>query len=226
VLLTTIVARTFGSRFTDMLSGYRAMSRRFVKSFPAMSEGFEIETEIAVHALELGLRVVEIPVPYKQRPEGSFSKLNTLRDGMRILLVILLLLKAERPFQFFFGISAMAFLLTAVLSPPLLITYPEGGRMHSLPAVLLVIGLSMLGLSAFVSGVILETTTRGRREVKRMHYLLFPVLAPPIRQTNLTAHARSPRPAVLGLPHRTSPNICAKEPGPTAVARAENGSRC
>src|SRR5262249_36214436 len=83
-LLTTVVSRTFGNRFNDMLSGYRAMSRRFVKSFPALSQGFEIETEITVHALELGLRIVEVPAPYKERPKGSFSKLNTLRDGIRI----------------------------------------------------------------------------------------------------------------------------------------------
>ena len=106
-LLTTVVSRTFGNRFNDMLSGYRAMSRRFVKSFPALSEGFEIETEITVHALELGLRIAEVPAPYKERPKGSVSKLNTLRDGIRILLVILLLLKAERPFQFFAVNSAV-----------------------------------------------------------------------------------------------------------------------
>jgi hypothetical protein len=176
MLLTMIVARTFGRRFTDMLSGYRAMSRRFVKSFPAMSEGFEIETEIAVHALELGLPIVEVSAPYKERPAGSFSKLNTLRDGARILFVILLLLKAERPFQFFLSISAMAFVLTAILSPPLFVTYLETGLVPRLPTAVLVTGLSIFALLTLMSGMILETVTRGRREAKRMHYLSIPVL--------------------------------------------------
>jgi hypothetical protein len=175
-LLTMIVSRTFGRRFTDMLSGYRAMSRRFVKSFPAMSEGFEIETEIAVHALELGLPIVEVAAPYKQRPAGSFSKLNTLRDGIRILLVILLLLKAERPFQFFASVSAIAFVLIAILTPPLFVTYLETGLVPRLPTAVLVTGLSIFALLTLMSGMILETVTRGRREAKRMHYLSIPVL--------------------------------------------------
>jgi glycosyltransferase involved in cell wall biosynthesis len=178
-LLTTVVARTFGSRFTDMLSGYRAMSRRFVKSFPALSEGFEIETEITVHALELGLRITEVAAPYKQRPEGSISKLNTLRDGIRILSVILLLLKAERPFGFFAVISAAVFLLTFVLALPLAATYVETGLVPRLPTAVLVTGLSVVGLLTLMSGVILETVTRGRREAKRMHYLSIPAFAPP-----------------------------------------------
>lgn len=180
VLLTAVVAHTFGSRISDMLSGYRAMSRRFVKSFPALSEGFEIETEITVHALELGLRIAEVAAPYKQRPEGSISKLNTLRDGVRILLVILLLLKAERPFQFFAAISALVFVLTFVLALPLGVTYVETGLVPRLPTAVLVTGLSLVGLLTLMSGLILETVTRGRREAKRMHYLSIPVLAPPL----------------------------------------------
>jgi hypothetical protein len=186
-LLTTIVARTFGRRFTDMLSGYRAMSRRFVKSFPAMSEGFEIETEIAVHALELGLPIVEVSAPYKERPAGSVSKLNTLRDGIRILFAIVLLLKAERPFQFFVSVSALAFVLTAILSPPLFVTYLETGLVPRLPTAVLVTGLSIFGLLTLMSGLILETVTRGRREAKRMHYLSFPALARPASNQKMKA---------------------------------------
>ncbi len=176
ILLTGVLSRTFGDRCTDMLSGYRAMSRRFVKSFPALSEGFEIETEITVHALELGLRIAEITAPYKERPEGSVSKLHTYRDGIRILRVILLLLKAERPFRFFAAISAAIFLVTAVLAAPLIVTYVETGLVPRLPTAILVTGLSIVGLLTLMSGIILETVTRGRRESKRMFYLSYQVL--------------------------------------------------
>lgn len=175
-MLTGVLSRTFGDRCTDMLSGYRAMSRRFVKSFPALSEGFEIETEITVHALELGLRIVEITAPYKERPEGSISKLHTYRDGIRILRLILLLLKAERPFRFFAAISAAVFLITAVLAAPLVVTYLETGLVPRLPTAILVTGLSIVGLLTLMSGIILETVTRGRRESKRMQYLSYPAL--------------------------------------------------
>lgn len=176
ILLTSVVSRTFGNQCTDILSGYRAMSRRFVKSFPALSEGFEIETEITVHALELGLRIVEITAPYKERPEGSVSKLQTIRDGLRILRIILLLLKAERPFQFFAVISLAVYLLTAVLATPLVVTYLKTGLVPRLPTAVLVTGLSIVGMLTLMSGIILETVTRGRRESKRMYYLSFPVL--------------------------------------------------
>lgn len=176
VMLTGVLSRTFGDRCTDMLSGYRAMSRRFVKSFPALTEGFEIETEITVHALELGLRISEITAPYKERPEGSVSKLNTYRDGIRILHLILLLLKAERPFRFFAAISTAVFLITAVLAAPLVVTYLETGLVPRLPTAILVTGLSIVGLLTLMSGIILETVTRGRREAKRMQYLAYPAL--------------------------------------------------
>jgi glycosyltransferase involved in cell wall biosynthesis len=175
-LLTGVLSRTFGNRCTDMLSGYRAMSRRFVKSFPALSEGFEIETEITVHALELGLLIVEITAPYKERPQGSVSKLHTYRDGIRILREIVLLLKEERPAGFFATMSAAVFLLTAVLAAPLFVTYLETGLVPRLPTAVLVTGLAITGLLTLMSGIILETVTRGRRESKRMHYLSYPVL--------------------------------------------------
>ena len=179
VMLTRVVSSTFGSRLNDMLSGYRAMSRRFVKSFPALSRGFEIETEITVHALELGLRMAEISAPYRERPEGSVSKLHTVRDGIRILTVILLLLKAERPFRFFAAISISVFLLATVLAAPLAITYWQTGLVPRLPTAVLVTGLSIVGLLTLMSGVILETVTRGRREAKRMHYLSIPPIDRP-----------------------------------------------
>lgn len=176
VMLTGVLSQTFGNQCTDMLSGYRAMSRRFVKSFPALSEGFEIETEITVHALELGLRIGEITAPYKERPEGSVSKLHTIRDGIRILRLILLLLKAERPFRFFAVMSAIVFLVTTILGMPVAITYLETGLVPRLPTAILVMGLSTVGLLTLMSGIILETVTRGRRESKRMQYLAYPVL--------------------------------------------------
>jgi glycosyltransferase involved in cell wall biosynthesis len=179
ILLTNVLSRTFGNRCTDILSGYRVMSRRFVKSFPALSQGFEIETEITVHALELGLRIAEVTAPYKERPEGSVSKLNTVRDGIRILWVILLLLKAERPFRFFASIAIAIFLLMAVLAFPLIVTYLETGFVPRLPTAILVTGLAITGLLTLMSGIILETVTRGRRESKRMHYLSYPSLQSP-----------------------------------------------
>jgi glycosyltransferase involved in cell wall biosynthesis len=181
VLLTRVVSSTFGSRLNDILSGYRVMSRRFVKSFPALSHGFEIETEITVHALELGLRIAEISAPYRERPAGSVSKLRTVRDGIRILTVILLLLKAERPFRFFATISLFVFLLVIALAEPLAITYWQTGLVPRLPTAVLVTGLSIVGLLTLMSGVILETVTRGRREAKRMHYLSIPPIEPPIK---------------------------------------------
>jgi glycosyltransferase involved in cell wall biosynthesis len=176
ILLTRVVSRTFGSQFTDMLSGYRAMSRRFVKSFPALSQGFEIETEITVHALELRLRIVEIATPYKERPAGSESKLRTLQDGVRILFVILSLLKAERPFQFFGVVSAAISLVAIILAMPLAVTYLKTGLVPRMPTAILTTGLSIVSLLTLMTGIILETVTRGRREIKRMRYLSIPVI--------------------------------------------------
>jgi len=161
-------------RYAVGLSGDVAAFRQVVSG--PLSEGFEIETEITVHALELGLRIVEITAPYKGLPEGSACKLHTYRDGIRILHVILLLLKAERPFRFFAAISAAVFLLMAVLAAPLVVTYLETGLVPRLPTAVFVTGLAISGLLTLMSGIILETVTRGRREAKRMHYLSYPVL--------------------------------------------------
>jgi glycosyltransferase involved in cell wall biosynthesis len=170
-MLTNFVARLFGHQFSDILSGYRVFSRRFVKSFPALAEGFEIETELTVHALELRLPVAEINTPYGARPEGSTSKLRTYRDGFHIMLTILRLFKSERPLQFFSIASAGLGASSIVLSWPLFITYMETGLVPRLPTAILATGLMLLGFLSLASGFILETVTQGRRETKRLAYL-------------------------------------------------------
>ena len=169
--LTRIVALIFGSRSTDMLSGYRIFSRRFVKSFPALTKGFEIETELTVHALELRMPIAEIETPYKSRPSGSESNLSTVRDGFRILRTILSLTKTERP-MYFFGLFFAIFASGAVvLSWPVFITFMETGLVPRFPTALLSTGLMLLAFLSLACGVILDTVTRGRQEMKRLHYL-------------------------------------------------------
>jgi len=170
-LLTGLVSSIFGRRFRDMLSGYRAFSRRFVKSFPALAAGFEIETELTIHALELKLPVSEITTRYKERPEGSASKLRTFRDGFRILSTIVKLLKSERPFGFFGSIAAVFFAIGILLSVPLIITFFETGLVPRLPTAVLVVGLMVLSSLSFACGLILDTVTQGRRELRRLAYL-------------------------------------------------------
>jgi len=170
-LLTTFVAQVFGRAFTDMLSGYRVFSRRFVKSFPALSGGFEIETELTVHALELGLPVAEVPTPYYARLSGSASKLNTWRDGFRILHTILKLYRAERPLRFFGTIGAALALIAVGLAIPVLVTYFEIGLVPRLPTAILSMGLMVLAFLCVAVGLILDTVTRGRRETKLFAYL-------------------------------------------------------
>jgi len=170
-LLTVAVARLFGKRFTDILSGYRVFSRRFVKSFPALSGGFETETELTIHALELRLPVAEVPTPYKMRPAGSESKLQTFADGLKILRLIAILYKNERPFRFF---SALSIIIGAVAigeGTPLVVTFIETGLVPRLPTAILATGLIMLAGLSFVTGLILDTVTRGRREIRRLAYL-------------------------------------------------------
>jgi hypothetical protein len=173
-VLTGLVAGVFGNRVSDMLSGYRAFSRRFVKSFPALAGGFETETEFTVHALELGMPIGEVPTAYKERPPGSASKLNTIRDGMRILRTILVLVKEERPLPFF-GLAALALLLAGLaLFVPVLLTYLETGLVPRLPTAVLSLGLVLLSFLSLACGLILETVTRGRKEAKRIAYLAIP----------------------------------------------------
>ncbi len=170
-LLTRFVTEMFGPSFTDMLSGYRVFSRRFVKSFPVLSGGFEIETELTVHALELGLPVAEIDTPYYARPQGSASKLNTWRDGFRILNTIIKLYRAERPLPFFIGIGAMLALIAVGLAIPLVVTYVETGLVPRFPTAILSMGLMIVAFLSIAIGLVLDTVTRGRREVKLLAYL-------------------------------------------------------
>lgn len=170
-LLTGTVAAIFGDRIKDMLSGYRVFSRRFVKSFPALASGFETETELTVHALELRLPIAEIQTPYGDRPAGSHSKLNTFRDGFRILRTIIYLVKEERPMQFFSLVSLLLFATSLILGWPVIVTYIETGLVPRLPTAVLAVGTMILASVSLVAGLILDTVTLSRRELKRLHYL-------------------------------------------------------
>src|SRR5436309_4017726 len=173
-MLTSFLSSVFGVAFKDILSGYRVFSRRFVKSFPVLSDGFEIETELSVHALELALPVVEIETPYYARPEGSFSKLNTWRDGFRILGTILKLYRSEKPLRFFTAIGLLLMLVSIVLAFPIVITYLEEGLVPRLPTAVLSTGLMIVAMLSVSSGLVLDTVTRGRREMKLLAYLSQP----------------------------------------------------
>ncbi len=175
-LFTGLLARLFGRSFSDIFSGYRVFSRRFVKSFPALSGGFETETEISVHALELAMPVGEVVTAYGARPEGSVSKLSTYRDGWRIMKTILHLFRIERPVLFYGGIAAFLAALAVVLAVPLAITYAETGLVPRLPTALLATGLIIVAALSFIAGLILDTVVRGRREVRRLHYLSLPAV--------------------------------------------------
>jgi hypothetical protein len=170
-VLTNFVALVFGRAFSDILSGYRVFSRRFVKSFPVLSGGFEIETELTVHALELELPVDEVETPYYARLEGSASKLNTWHDGFRILWTIIKLYRSERPLHFFSAIAAVLVIIAIVLAIPIVITFLREGTVPRLPTAILSTGLMLAALLSFMSGLILDTVTRGRRELKLLAYL-------------------------------------------------------
>lgn len=172
-LLTGMLAQLFGRSFTDILSGYRVFSRRFVKSFPVLTGGFEIETEISVHALELKMPVAEIATPYFARPEGSVSKLSTYRDGFRILNTIVTLYRIERPMLFFGAFGGVLAVVALLLSIPLALTYAQTGLVPRLPTAVLVTGLMILAALCGFTGLILDTVVRGRREVRRLSYLSF-----------------------------------------------------
>jgi glycosyltransferase involved in cell wall biosynthesis len=173
-LFTGLLARLFGRSFTDIFSGYRAFSRRFVKSFPVLSEGFEIETEISVHALELRMPVGELLTAYGARPEGSVSKLSTYRDGWRILKTIGTLYRVERPVLFYGGIGALLIVAAIILAVPLLLTYLDTGLVPRFPTAILVTGMTIVAVLCFFAGLILDTVTRGRREMRRLAYLAYP----------------------------------------------------
>jgi Glycosyl transferase family 2 len=173
-LLTGFLSTVFGEAFKDILSGYRVFSRRFVKSFPVLSDGFEIETELSVHALELALPVAEIETPYYARPAGSFSKLNTWRDGFRILGTILKLYRTEKPLRFFSAIGGFLTLVSIGMATPVVVTYLEFGVVPRLPTAVLAMGLMILAVLSVSSGLVLDTVTRGRREMKLLAYLAQP----------------------------------------------------
>ena len=170
-VLTGFVSYLFGKRFSDILSGYRVFSRRFVKSFPALSKGFEIETELTVHALELSMPVAEVDTPYGARPEGSTSKLSTYRDGFRILRLILALYEHERPLQFFGYIAAVLAFLSVVLGLPIVAEWLETGLVPRFPTAILATGIMIVAVVSLTIGLVVETVTRGRKEMKRLIYL-------------------------------------------------------
>jgi glycosyltransferase involved in cell wall biosynthesis len=170
-LFTGLLAGLFGRSFNDIFSGYRAFSRRFVKSFPVLSSGFEIETEMSVHALELRMPVSEIETRYLARPEGSESKLSTFGDGWRILKTIGTLYRVERPVLFYGTIALLLFIAALLLSIPLVITYLHTHLVPRLPTAILVTGMTIVAVLCFFAGLILDTVTRGRREMRRLAYL-------------------------------------------------------
>jgi glycosyltransferase involved in cell wall biosynthesis len=176
-LLTTLVAMIFGNRTADLLSGYRVFSRRFVKSFPALSRGFEIETELTVHALELRMPIADIDTSYRDRPEGSASKLSTVGDGIRIIRTIFSLVKEERPLHLF-GITATVLAsISIALGYPLIVEFLQTGLVPRLPTAILSAAIMILAVLIFFSGLILDSVTHGRREMKRLAYLRYPAVA-------------------------------------------------
>jgi len=174
-LLSTLVATLFGRRVTDLLSGYRVFSRRFVKSFPALATGFEIETELSVHALQMRMPVAEVPTAYRERPQGSASKLNTYKDGLRILGTIVHLVRDERPLAFFSSVSAVLAVVSLLLGVPVIIEYMHTGLVPRLPTALLAASIAILAFLGLACGLILDAVSRGRLEAKRLAYLSVPV---------------------------------------------------
>jgi hypothetical protein len=170
-VFTGLLSSLFGRSFSDIFSGYRVFSRRFVKSFPVLSEGFEIETEMSVHALELRMPVGELETSYAARPEGSHSKLSTWSDGLRILKSIVTLYRVERPTLFYGAIGGVLLMAALLLALPLVRTYLHTGLVPRLPTAILVTGMTIIAVLCFFTGLILDTVTRGRREVRRLAYL-------------------------------------------------------
>ncbi|MCX0500939.1 glycosyltransferase family 2 protein [Erwinia billingiae] len=177
-MLTGAVMSIFGGKFTDMLSGYRVFSRRYAKSFPALAKGFETETELTVHALELRMPYDEVSTPYGARPEGSESKLSTYKDGFKILKTIINLYVSERPFMFFSFVALFLCALSLLLFSGVLVEYLESGLVPRLPTAILSVGLMLAGIISFFSGLVLNTVTLGRNETKRLIYLSIPQTQP------------------------------------------------
>ena len=173
-LLNFFVHLFFDDQFKDMLSGYRIFTRRFVKSFPILTTGFEIETELTVHAIELQMPSAEVEIPFRERPLGSVSKLSTVLDGLKILRLIFRLIREDRPLQFFSSCSIALFLLAIVLMWPVMIEYFETGLVPKFPTVIVATALGLLSSLSLAVGLVLDTVTRGRRELKRLYYLGIP----------------------------------------------------
>ena len=171
IVLTGVVATLFGRQFRDMLSGFKVLSRRFVKSLPLMARGFEVETEITVHALHMRVPVSEIEAPYRERPPGSTSKLRTIRDGIGILSMIMVLLRDERPLLFFCSIASVLALTSLLLAWPLAVDYLQTGLVLRIPTAILCTGLMLLAFLGGACGLILDTVARARWETKRLHYM-------------------------------------------------------
>ena len=180
LILTGMVRYIFGNRVQDMLSGYKVLSRRFVKSFPALSGGFDIETELTVHALELSIPIAYVEGGYRGRPEGSESKLHTFRDGLRILWLIGILFKHERPLQFFSWIGLVLMLISLTLGVPVVLQFLQTGLVIRLPTAVLAMGIMLVAFLSFVTGLILDTVTRGRREAKILTYLQYSAYQTPL----------------------------------------------
>lgn len=178
-MLTKSISWMFGGQFTDMLSGYRVFSRRYVKSFPALSRGFEIETELTVHALELRMPYGEVMTPYGARPEGSTSKLSTYKDGWKILKTIARLYISERPLSFFSLCGLLLTMLSVGLASPILIEYLRTGLVPRFPTAILSASIMISALLSFACGLVLDNVTRGRHEMKRLAYLGIPFIREP-----------------------------------------------
>ncbi len=174
-LLSGLVAWFFGERFNDMLSGYRIMSRRFVKSFPALASGFEIETELTVHALQLNLPIAEVMTPYRERPPASSSKLRTIPDGIRIMRLIMRLIREERPLEFFSTVAVVLAAIAIGLAVPIVSEYLRTGLVPRVPTAILSTGLMLVSCLSITCGLVLATVTRGRMEAKRLQYLNIPI---------------------------------------------------
>ena len=171
MMFSSLIAKIFGDRISDLLSGYRVFSRRFVKSFPALSGEFEIETELTVHALELRMPIGEIETPYGARPEGSVSKLSTYKDGFKILFTVMKLIKNERPLPLFGFLGFGLLLASLALAVPIFSTYLETGLVPRLPTATLVVGMTIIGVFSIFAGIIIDSISTSRREIKRLFYL-------------------------------------------------------
>lgn len=186
-LLTGVVRKIFGDRVQDMLSGYKLFSRRFVKSFPVTGGGFDIETEITIHALELAMPVAHVEGAYGARPEGSISKLHTYKDGLMILWMIIILFKHERPLQFFSWIAVALVLISLLLGIPVVITFLQTGLVARLPTAVLAMGIMLVAFLSIMTGLILDTVTRGRKEAKMLAYLQYSAYPSPLEPNSHNA---------------------------------------